>query len=133
MNSALSHAKTIRRDLLDEAKRRREIDVESAKIAAVDADQVAARIQGAFQFIFCMGLAQNIQIVSVPLLGQHLQLWILKRRDNQQDGIRPMRPRLKNLRSINDEVFAQAGKASCIGSLHQIGQRSLKKFLVREH
>src|SRR5208282_5778995 len=84
----------------------------TSRNAVVDANQVTAGIERAFQFPFVMSFAQNIEAVRSRDSGQRYQLFLIECGDNQQDGVGAICPGFDDLEFIDDEILAQAGKGT---------------------
>ena len=110
-----------------------EIHFEGPQIAAVDADQVTAGIEGALQFLFVMSFAQNVEAMRSRDSGQRYQFFLIEGGDNQQDGVGSVCSGFHDLEFIDDKIFAQAGKRTAGRGLAQIVQRALEKRFVGQY
>jgi len=102
------------------------------EIAAVHADDVGATLQRALQLVFIVDFAQRIELQSRGKIQQPPKSLIVERRQDQQNGVGMVGAGFCDLKLVDDEVLAQAGKLSGGGSFKQVGQLALKKILVGE-
>jgi len=102
------------------------MDFEGAQIAAVDADQITTGVERSLQFRFVMRFAQNVEAERSCESSQRHQFLLIERGDNQQDRIGAICSGLHNLKFIDDEILAQAGKGTAGRGFAQIVQRALE-------
>lgn len=133
MDAALGYANTFGRNFLSQSKRGCQIDLERLQVAAVDADQVASGIQRALQLIFVVNFAEHVKLVCCSGMRKREQVFLFEGRNDEQNRIGAMGAGFDDLKFIDYEILAQAGKGSCRRRLLQISKRALKKFFIRQH
>jgi len=90
-------------------------------------------VEHAVKLLAGMYFAEHIQLQSVGLGCQLAEFQVAEGRGNKQDGVGAMGACLQQLECVDDEVLAQAGKTTGLGSEFEIAQAALKKRLVGEH
>ncbi len=84
-----------------------DIDVERPEVPVVDADDAGCRVGGDRKFLGAVHLDQGIQPERRRASSQMPQRGWGQRRHDQQNGIRAVRPRFKELILRDDEVLPQ--------------------------
>lgn len=128
-NSAFRNHGATLGNLRAQALSRAQINLEALQIAVVDADEVRAVEERAFQFGFIVNFHQNVH--SKPL-GRAFELPdfpIFERTHNQQNAIGARQSRFDDLDFIDDEILAQTRFPRYLArryEMFQIAQKPLR-------
>src|SRR5690349_4801549 len=110
LDAALGHAQHPWRNQPYQAQRGLKIHVERPQVAVIDADDLKIQVERAAELVLVVDFAQHVQLELASDRTQVAELGIGDRRDNQQDTVSAMGPRLQHLELVDDEVLAQAGQ-----------------------
>ena len=84
-------------------------DGEGAQVAAVDADEVEAEIDGAVDLFAVVGFAEDVEADERRLRRGDREGGVSVGGDDQEDGVGSGGAGLEDLKGVEDEVLAEAG------------------------
>ena len=132
-NAAFGDSQALLGNFVDQPEGCLQTDFERAQIAAIDADKIAARIEGAVEFLLVMRFAEHVELVPTRGLRKRHEFLLSQRGDDQQDGVGGVCACFQDLEFVDDEILSQAGKRSGGRGCAQVGKRALEELLVGEH
>ena len=133
LQSALAHRHDAVRHLRRQPVGRRDVHLQRAQIAVVDADHAGAAADGARQLLAVVHLDQRRQPQLPGTRLQRLERRLIERGDDQQHGVGPRGTRLEQLVLVHHEVLAQQRHVH--GRAHglQVRQRAVEERRLGEH
>ena len=108
------------------------MDGEGAQIAAVDADEIEAEGDGAIHLVAVVNLAEDVEAHAAGFVAELGEGDVSVGRDDEENGVGAGCTRFEDLKSVEDEVLAQAGNFDDAGGLAEEGERALEELFVGE-
>ena len=109
------------------------VDFEGLEVAGVDADHLGAGLQRAVGLLLGVHLDQRGHAERLGAVQHRHQRGLLQRRDDQQQHVGAVRPRLVDLVRADDEVLAQHRDRHRGAHRVQIVERAVEPALLGEH
>ena len=105
-------------------------DREGAQIAAVDADEVEAEVDGASNLLAVVGLAEDVEADGSGLRRGVAEGVVGVGGDDEQDGVGSGGAGFEDLKGVEDEVLAEAGNVDSGGGGCEVVEGALEEFLI---
>src|SRR3954470_6272289 len=128
----LGHHRLARGDVREQFVGALDVDAEVAEVAVVEAEDVRVDVERALELLLVMDLDEHVEVEAARLLVQLVEVVVLERGDDQQDGVRAGGGRFVELIRVDDEVLAQHGQLRGGDHLAQVVEAAAEVRALRQ-